>query len=1005
MRLIVFLLTFALALPAAARNVANTLNPTLVENERGIRSDEGSEAATLKIETLSIEAVLAGPTAAVTLEMQIAADSRAPHEADLTLRLPADAVVTGYALNVGDAMIPGLLIEQPKARELYENQLRHGIDPGLAEISGNRFTTRIFPIDAKNPRRFRVSFVAPLDTAQGFLLPLARDGTIGNVSLRVTAAGYTKKPKVVFAGRALDFVDNSAGWSASADFRDLQLRDGLSISGGQAAPVAIAQHNNGETFFVIADRDNKEAVGQSMATAQRPRLRIYWDRSRSRAETGVAIETEVLTRLADKLAPATIDLVTFASDQPQVSEIRDAAALRAALGKMSYRGATSFAGLDGLTLPPATHCVLVSDGRITIDRSEAFSPDCALSALTAAPDADGARLGRMAHGNGGVLIRAVAGGEAEAAVALATPGVRVRDVRDEVGRRLAFRALLAPRGEWLLTGPQGNAREIVLRLSDGGERRYRPEAVAVASDAPGALWAADRLGALSDDPVRHAEMVRLANRYQVAAPGMAFLVLESPDQYLEADLTPPPGFNAEWQAQYKEAREQQAGSRASEKQERFDYVLWEWNERKTWWEKKFTPLTTAQVRKRDGVDSRADGRRAVPAMISTPDVMYAPPPPPRPPSHPAPAPPPPPPPAPPPPGAPAPAPPAAAAMVADSIVVSGAHATKPASVERSAEIKVDFADMIAKRPYIDALDSAAPADRLRVLAEQEAAYGKVPAFYFDTAEWFRLKGDTATAAQLLLSALDLDSADDETRQIVAFRLERDRQFDRAVEVAERLATVNADFRPQPGRDLALALIARGMNSGAAGRGDLERAFALLTDTALNPASGAFEGIEVIALMEANALIPRIEAVGGKWSLDPRLVARLDADARIVIAWTAADADIDLWVDEPNGERVMYNRPLSSSGGRISNDMTDGYGPEEYAIRRAPPGTYSVRVNGFDADRLNPNGPGHVLLRLSRNFARAGEQQQMVDLDLAFQQGHNRNDESQTAPVATLTVGR
>jgi hypothetical protein len=86
-------------------------------------------------------------------------------------------------------------------------------------------------------------------------------------------------------------------------------------------------------------------------------------------------------------------------------------------------------------------------------------------------------------------------------------------------------------------------------------------------------------------------------------------------------------------------------------------------------------------------------------------------------------------------------------------------------------------------------------------------------------------------------------------------------------------------------------------------------------------------------------------------------------------------------------------------------MTDGFGPEEYAIRRAPRGTYAVRINGFDADRLNPNGAGHVLIRLTRNFGRRNEAETLVDADLSFQQGANRDDEEETRPIAILRVSK
>jgi hypothetical protein len=173
--------------------------------------------------------------------------------------------------------------------------------------------------------------------------------------------------------------------------------------------------------------------------------------------------------------------------------------------------------------------------------------------------------------------------------------------------------------------------------------------------------------------------------------------------------------------------------------------------------------------------------------------------------------------------------------------------------------------------------------------------------------------------------------------------------------------------------------------------------------ALEPAIGDFDGIEIVSLAEANTLIPAIEAAGGSWSLDKRLVGMLDTDMRVVIEWTADDADIDLWVDEPNGERVFYGAKLSSSGGAISNDMTNGYGPEEYVIRRAPRGDYEIRINGYDADRLNPNGGGRVLARLTRNFGRRDAEAVMVDAELAFQQGRNRDEEGRSRLVGTLDV--
>jgi hypothetical protein len=65
----------------------------------------------------------------------------------------------------------------------------------------------------------------------------------------------------------------------------------------------------------------------------------------------------------------------------------------------------------------------------------------------------------------------------------------------------------------------------------------------------------------------------------------------------------------------------------------------------------------------------------------------------------------------------------------------------------------------------------------------------------------------------------------------------------------------------------------------------------------------------------------------------------------------------------------------------------------------------VRVNGFRADRINPNGMGHILVRLWRDFAGSGESADLVDVDLAFSNGGNGDREEGARPVATLSFGR
>ncbi len=144
--------------------------------------------------------------------------------------------------------------------------------------------------------------------------------------------------------------------------------------------------------------------------------------------------------------------------------------------------------------------------------------------------------------------------------------------------------------------------------------------------------------------------------------------------------------------------------------------------------------------------------------------------------------------------------------------------------------------------------------------------------------------------------------------------------------------------------------------------------------------GEFSFADVADKAQNHALIPRYRALGGTVDLDPRLIRNLTADVRVVLDWSVDDVDLDLWVDEPNGERAIFNHPKTAIGGRLSNDMTSGFGPEEYWVRVAPTGTFTVRTNNFRSDRIDPNGLPRLNLRLIRDFGRPTEREESLDIE-------------------------
>ena len=89
------------------------------------------------------------------------------------------------------------------------------------------------------------------------------------------------------------------------------------------------------------------------------------------------------------------------------------------------------------------------------------------------------------------------------------------------------------------------------------------------------------------------------------------------------------------------------------------------------------------------------------------------------------------------------------------------------------------------------------------------------------------------------------------------------------------------------------------------------------------------------------------------------------DLRVTISWNTDATDVDLWVIEPDGVKCFYGNKWTKSGGELSEDMRQGYGPERYQAKKALTGEYRILVHYFAG---NPNllgGETHVNVVVTR----------------------------------------
>ncbi|KQY27597.1 hypothetical protein ASD38_16965 [Caulobacter sp. Root487D2Y] len=964
------LVAAVLALSSVGAWAAETANPMLIAKPRGVAGTEGKQTKALKIARLEVGTTLAGGLAQTTIEARFENPTQTVMEGDFTLVLPAGAVVNGYALDVGGRMVDGVLTGKRQARLVYESRVRAGIDPGLAEVTAdNNFHTQVYPILPGQGRTIRLRYVSPLAADGSFALPLSSEAAVGAYKATVTVLGAAAPPVVTAKGFPRTWSETEGGVTASMEAKDAALSEGLKIGPWRSAgPLALSRHANGERFFELRLPFDAHA-----ATAGR--LRVYWDRSRSRSDDDLKGEIAVLRRYVEAAKPKSIELVTFADDAPRAVTLPapTGEALEAALRGLLYGGASSLKGVFEAGVGKADTCVLVSDGRMTVDGWDPKPPPCRTLALSSAKDADRNFLSVLAERGGGTHVD-LSAIDAEAALArLTSVGPPPFTLTADDGQAVEHRLVAGPSGRWWIIGKTPAAR--ALKFASPGVTQTLPlDGTVQAFDGVGVLWGREAVAALlATDRPDGDEALALARRYNVATEDASFVVLENVSDYVEAGVAPPSSAGEAMADGYRRAVIAQKSQEAQLRAARLDTIVEAWAKQKTWWTTVHKPQEI----------SRRDREEGQPMPTGAPPLQIPVPPPP---------------------------PPAAYASApgesVDEVAVTGARSQDfsdqamrrapaanappppppppPPAAEAAPDrsITVEAAEWNPDRPYLKALAAASPQGWHDRYVELEMQYGAAPAFYFDVAEQLARSGRKADAAQVVLSALDVPGANGKTMIIVADRLQAYGALDRAVWLRERILFLEPD-RPQPRRDLALVLIARGdQTTGKAREADYRRALDLLNEVIVRPWDRAYDGVEVIALMEVNHLIARMKAVGLDQSvLDPRLVALLDVDIRAVLDWNTDKTDMDLWVDEATGERAIYSHPATTAGGRLSNDMTAGFGPEEYLLRRAPDGEYVLRVNVYASDVLDPNGPSTVRVRLFRDWGRPGEKQESFTIEL------------------------
>ncbi|HYR08546.1 MAG TPA: VIT domain-containing protein, partial [Longimicrobium sp.] len=967
----------------------------------------------LVIQELNVRAAVQGVFSLTEMEIVF----RNPHgrrmEGRFSAVLPEGATVSRFAKEVNGKLMEGEVVERLRANRVYAEILHQMRDPALLEQDqGNRFSARIFPIEAGATVRVVLGYTRLLPLEGGvraYRVPLRGLPRIG--MMRVTA-NVQPLPHEQQVGATLAGPEGSRigeGGTLAWENESFTPTEDLEIRWSPRPDAPREYLLRAGRFYIAGVRPD---VRPTPPAAAGTRWVFLLDTSASAAE-GMDHRLAALRGVLAALPGGRVELLAFDQAVVPLGSFTPGEASRRVEGLVRERGFLGGTNLhDALAAiqqraarEPATRFVLVSDGAATVGQTspaELFRPldrmpaTAQLSALVLGAREDAAALRQITAGRGRIVrvpfTERMDDRAREAAARLALAPGRTVQVRDAAAE--AFYATGAedvqPGGEVLVLG----------RLREGEDTRVAVDGVRTGAALPldearfEPLLVREFYRAHLDrlqEEERHAdgdearrrlaqEQVALSIRHRVMVPRTTMLVLETEEDYdrFEIDRT-------------ALAQILTVGPRGIERLDRDP-----------------SSLLALADRTRDDADDDADpdapgddpaapdeeaeaeraeqdagGVAQDAASVAAPEE--GPPPPPAPP--PPPPPPPPPmvvPPPPPPPTSPArPAPESARredSPRVNEVVVAGQ--AQAASSDTTQEATVPPAAPTAPpRPALPEWVGArrfrpGEADslllRLRANPRDRVVYNELSEALAEAARWRELR-DVAFRWQpmdpdnpqvyesLALASHNLGRRDEAYRatgSLVEVAPGKPEMLQRAALLLWRVGARDAweaparravEMRPDlPNPYRTLALLL-----WQAGR--FEEAAEVLERALKNPVDRWYENAADVVRDELGYVYRAwMRAEPGRAPEIRRRAAAHEVDLarddrlRITMTWDTDGNDVDLHVVDPAGAHVYYAERRAPSGIELLEDIVQGFGPEVVRTDRVIPGTYHVGVKYFAA---------------------------------------------------------
>ncbi|MDP4724627.1 MAG: VIT domain-containing protein [Crocinitomicaceae bacterium] len=928
---------------------------------------KGEEKEQIQIHSLHITSYLENGFARTRYDLVFYNQFERVLESEFEFPVQDNQTITSFQLEVNGEMRPAVGVEKQQARIAYEATVRKGVDPGLLEkVSGNLFKMRVYPLLPKTTKRvtFEVSSVLPQDAhAAYFKLPLRHD-----------------QPVTSFSFKALTYRQGQVQVLKKLRSRKEVVRANIEIKQALNAATVVSGGLVGAHHYLHTNL----VLPRKYARKKAPKcLTVCWDISASRKQAQLDKELALLESYLKWIKNGKLELICFAHqvlERKQMPIVNGkATALRRVLKQQHYDGATSLSCLSFGRFH-GDEILLFSDGLHTLGEQVKSRGMAPIYPVVSSQLTDKGLLRQLAEESNGEMIDLNNQSVPNALKYLKRSYLQFLGFKEKnaaleyyctplsANSERIMLSIKAPLAIKQLTAQFGLSSKKVL-----AEQALVWDAKQLSKSAPAQAkrWALAKLQQLEEQPqVYQKEICALGLKYNLVSSASSLLVLDSLSDYLTYRITPPASMRkAYFKALSKVEYDQEKANKQHLKR-----IKKEWKAYQNWYWKK--------PKKQD---RKEESNFAFGSVEVTDDLQEAPPPPP------------------------------ATAQVAQvtqnenvqvslstigatsynwspsststvqgfdalatttggtyhTLVAANANTTNTVG-QVAAGPRIKVAGWNPKTPYLKSLRSVPTKHAYARYLELREKYASQPSFFIDVCDYFLQKKQPKVAVRILSNLAEMQLKDAALLRVFAQKLLQLKAEKLAIEVLKSVIDLRPE-EPQSYRDYGLAL---------AEIGKYKEAVQQLYKVVKKDYDGRFEGIHLIALNEINHLIAQHPKEIDTKAIPKDFLVQLPMDIRIVLNWDADNTDVDLWVTEPNEEKCMYSYKLTSNGGRISNDFTQGYGPEEYLIRKAPKGTYRIQAHYYGNHRPSLSGKAILTVQFYQNYGTPYEVKREVTRRLA-----------------------